>query len=113
MRPGYAWAVFVILLAFSGRMAAQANPVGDASSAIALARKKCAAKPVENKGGWDALLAQISAPKPVAEGGHWNAVLAQNSWHVWFGDNQKEKECDFRGAYVSVDGTVDCVLTAC
>jgi hypothetical protein len=95
-------------------MAAPANPVRDAADAIVLARKNCAQKPVADKGGWAAVLAPNSAPKPVEDTGRWNAMLVGNSWHVWFGDNQKESGCDFRGAYVSADGTsVDCVLTVC
>jgi hypothetical protein len=114
MRLEYACAFFVSLLAVSGMEAACAEPVGDANTAIALAQKKCPPKLVAAKSGWDALLAQISSPKQVAENGHWNAVRVQDSWHVWFGESQKETGCDFKGAYISRDGTrVDCVLTEC
>jgi len=105
---------FVVLLAVSGAASAAANPVRDAGAAITLASKNCPQKSLAEKGGWDAVLAQNSAPKPVEDPGHWNAKLVGNSWHVWFGDDQKEPECNFRGAYVSADGgTIDCLFTAC
>jgi len=111
MRPACA---FIALLAVLGAAAARANPVRDASAAIALGRKVCPHNSAVAKGGWDALLAQNSSPKPVEDTGHWNAKLFGDSWHVWFGNNEKEAECDFRGAYVSTDGSgVICVSTAC
>jgi hypothetical protein len=105
---------FFAVLAVSGAAAAPAAHVRDASTAITLAQKYCPQKSVVDKGGWDALLAQNSSPKAVDDTGHWSAKLVGNSWHVWFGNSQKEPECDFRGAYVPADGTnIDCVLTAC
>jgi len=105
---------FFAVLAVSSAAAAPANAVRDASAAIALARKNCPQKSGVDKGSWAALLAQNSAPKPVEDTGRWSARLVGDSWHVWFGDNQKEAECEFRGAYISADGRdVDCVLTAC
>lgn len=105
---------FFALLAVLGAASARANPVRDASAAISLGRKMCPHNSGVDKGRWDTLLAQSSSPKPVEETGHWNARLFGNSWHVWFGNNDKEAECDFRGAYVSADGSgVICISTAC